>query len=232
MKIYKPVPINPGDRKEIKAEEQIKDISFNVFKFNNRPKPDSKQVLFICSFGEFGCETLTSMYCVPKIAQDYPGYYKIVIGWYGREYFYKHLVDEFWEIKEEFMPLREYARAFHNVSKNIKQLEEGLKEHGKVATASTVGKIAVANTCNDCKLFWGGTDYVEKCKCGSENLTRSLFGDVPYWKNKAVRIPPPSEEKLVEADKYLKPNSVGIFARGRKCYGRNLQPEFYKNLIF
>jgi hypothetical protein len=26
-------------------------------------------------------------------------------------------------------------------------------------------------------------------------------------------------------------NPVGVFARGRKCYGRNLQPEFYEGLI-
>jgi alkanesulfonate monooxygenase SsuD/methylene tetrahydromethanopterin reductase-like flavin-dependent oxidoreductase (luciferase family) len=33
------------------------------------------------------------------------------------------------------------------------------------------------------------------------------------------------------AKQYLKPNSVGIFARGRAMYGRNLSPEFYVNLI-
>ena len=33
------------------------------------------------------------------------------------------------------------------------------------------------------------------------------------------------------AKSLLKPNSVGIIARGRKCYGRNLQPEFYVKLI-
>lgn len=232
MKIYKPLAINPGDREAIEEEEQMEDISFNVFKLNNRPKPeDPKQILFICSLGEFGCEMLATMYCVPQILQAYPGYYKIVVGWYGREYFYRHLVDEFWEIKEEFMSLREYARAFHHDSKNLKRLEKGLEKYGKVAAASSIGRIAVGNKCNDCKLFWGDTNYVKKCKCGSENLTRSLFADVPYWKNKAIRIPFPSEEKLAEADKYLKPNSVGVFARGRRCYGRNLQPEFYKNLI-
>ena len=35
----------------------------------------------------------------------------------------------------------------------------------------------------------------------------------------------------VAAKNYLKPNSVGIFARGRACYGRNLRPEFYVKLI-
>jgi ADP-heptose:LPS heptosyltransferase len=33
------------------------------------------------------------------------------------------------------------------------------------------------------------------------------------------------------ARKYLKENSVGIFARSRKAYGRNLPSEFYINLI-
>ena len=52
-----------------------------------------------------------------------------------------------------------------------------------------------------------------------------------YWKPRAVRIPSPSESKTLEVSKYLGKRPVGIFARARKCYGRNLQPEFYVGLI-
>ena len=58
-----------------------------------------------------------------------------------------------------------------------------------------------------------------------------MFGDIKYWKPRATRIPKPSEQKTAVAKSFLGNNPVGIFARGRKCYGRNLQPEFYSSLI-
>ena len=42
------------------------------------------------------------------------------------------LVDEFWELKEEFQWLRDYAKAFHNESKNIDRLEKTLGDQGFV----------------------------------------------------------------------------------------------------
>lgn len=47
--------------------------------------------------------------------------------------------------------------------------------------------------------------------------------------NTVIKLPAPS--KLEESKKYLGNNPVGIFARNRQCYGRNLQPEFYVKLI-
>jgi hypothetical protein len=44
-------------------------------------------------------------------------------------------------------------------------------------------------------------------------------------------IPKPSEEKMEEAKKYLGKNPVGVIARNRTTYGRNLQPDFYIRLI-
>lgn len=232
MKFVRPKVRNPGDRIEIDAEKIIENVDFNIFKFNNRPKPDAKDVLIICCFSEFGCEIVGSLYCIPDILRSHPGKYVIVVGWYGREYLYRHLVDEFWEIKEDFMWLREYARAFHNESKNLKTIEKSLTEHGTVLTSEYLGRLAVGTKCFDCGAFWGNVNKVDRCKkCNSTNLRQSLFGDVDGHKENVLRIPHPSEDKKEYVKKYLGPNPVGIFARNRKCYGRNLQPEFYINLI-
>lgn len=215
------------------SKEPLVDIKFNIFKFNNREKPkDKRRITIISCLSEFGCETIGCLYCLPRLLQERPGDYKIVVGWYGREYLYRHLVDEFWEIQEEFQFLRDYCKAFHHESKNLTELEKVLQNYGNVVTSSEVGRIAVGNKCLKCGEFWGDTSYVEKCpKCSEKDIVRSLFGDVKKYRKQALLIPKPSAEKLIEADKYLKPNPIGIFARGRTTYGRNLQPEFYVKLI-
>jgi ADP-heptose:LPS heptosyltransferase len=58
-----------------------------------------------------------------------------------------------------------------------------------------------------------------------------LFSNVKNNKEEMVKIPRPSEEKMASAKKYLRENSVGIFARGRITYGRNLNDDFYIKLI-
>ncbi len=256
MKIFKGKLYNEGDRSTIDQEEPIVNISFHIHKFNNRPKPkDKNAILIVTCFAEFGCESLGLMYCLPRILQMYPGAYVIAVGWYGRAYLYKHLVDEFWEAKEEFQWLREFTRAFHHKSKNIDRIHEALAEYGQVLQGSFMGRFAIGNTCRACKHFWQNETYVALCpECGSQDLDRSLFGDINYWKRMAVRIPRPGRLKQREVAKYLKEpawktpthpvlnrdwptNSrkflghVGVFARGRKCYGRNLTPEFYVDLI-
>lgn len=229
---------NPGDQKHFVVEEKIEDIKFNIFKINNRVRPsDARQVLIICCFSEFGCETVGALYCIPRIMRDHPGKYKIIVGWYGREYIYRHLADEFWEIKPEHMWLREHARAFHHESKNLKNIEENLESFGVVVPSAYLGRIAISAKCFDCRLFYG-TVYLDgryeknTCpQCNSTSILNPILGDVNYWKQRAVRIPPPDEKKLDYVKKYLGKNPVGVFARGRKCYGRNLQPEFYVGLI-
>jgi hypothetical protein len=147
---------------------------------------------------------------------------------------YRHLADEFWEIKEDHQWLREYCRAFHHESKNIERLEKALGSHGKLITGEQMGRIAVGVKCNSCKKFWGSLNKLEECpycKSTEENITQSVFGDIPNARKNVRRIPQPSENKMQEALTYIDNNSVGIFARGRKCYGRNLQPEFYVKLI-
>lgn len=233
MKLVKAYRRNPGDGKPVAKEELFPEIKFHKHKFNNRPQPkDNRRILFITCFSEFGCESLALMYCIPKIIQQNPGTYVICVGWFGREYLYRHLVDEYWEMHEEFQWLREYTQAFQHTSKNLSRLEESLKELGQVYRGASMGQICLGNTCLDCRHFWGDESESAKCeKCSSDNIDRSLLANIPHNKKFAVHIPPPSSKVQVQAKSYLKPNSVGIFARGRVCYGRNLRSEFYERLI-
>ncbi len=220
-------------KSNIKNENIIENIDFTIIKFNNKIRPEKDNVIVICCFSEFGCETVGVMYSIPKIIQENPDKYFIVVGWYGREYLYKHIVDEFWEIKKEHMWLREFSRAFNHVSKNLDDVEKKLSEFGKLISSSELGNISISSSCKNCKLRWCCYDEENSnCKsCRSEKIIPAIICDVNYWKPKAIRIPPPSEYKINLAKSYLKPSTVGIFARGRKCYGRNLQPEFYIKLI-
>jgi len=236
--ILKSHPRNPGDKTSLSKEECFEEVGFRVHKFSARPRPSDKQrINVICCFSEFGCETVGVIYCIPRIIRDHPSDYRIVVGWAGREYLYRHLADEFWEMNESHMWLREYARAFHHESKNLARVEKALASYGRVVPSSYLGNIAISAKCFDC-LFFYNTVYAngryEKntcIRCGSKNLLSPIFGDVAYWKPRALRLPRPSEDKLESVKKHLKPRSVGVFARARKCYGRNLQPEFYEGLV-
>jgi len=233
MKIVKPKTLVCGSKEEGQREERMEDVQFNVIKYNNRPKPtDPRNILIISCFAEFGCETMAVMYCLPQVIQQHPGKYKIVMGWHGREYFYRHLVDEFWEIKEEHQHLREHCRAFHHDSKNLDKIEEKAKNYGVVIPSETMGYYSVGAQCKRCKSLWSSHGKATECvSCKGTDIRQSLFSDVAFWKDRATHIPNPSLDKMRYADKCLPPNPVGIFARGRKCYGRNLQPEFYVKLI-
>jgi predicted Zn-ribbon and HTH transcriptional regulator len=218
-------------------EEPICDVQFNIHKFTARPKPtDKEKIVIISCFSEFGCEIVGAMYCVPRIIKEHPDAYVIVMGWYGRPYLYKHLVDEFWELKEEFQFLRDKALAFHHSSKNLSRLEKSVEQFGKVVSSDKLGRLAVGNTCKRCGHLWGDTNEVQRCpQCESIDVVKALFADIRYWKPKMTPIPKPSTEKMEEAEKYLKipegTRPVGVVARNRITYGRNLQPEFYVKLI-
>ncbi|NIQ15962.1 MAG: hypothetical protein GTO02_16675, partial [Candidatus Dadabacteria bacterium] len=218
-------------------EEQMCDVQFNVHKFTERPKPtDKDRILIISCFSEFGCEIVGSMYCIPILMKENPGAYIIVMGWYGRAYLYKHLADEFWELKEEFQFLRDKALAFHHSSKNLSKLEKNAEQLGRVVGSDKLGRLAVGNTCKRCNHLWGEINEVQRCpKCSSLDVNKALFGDIRYWKPKMTPIPSPSAEKMAEAEKYIQVpegnKPVGVVARNRTTYGRNLQPEFYVKLI-
>ena len=216
------------------TEKRLGELTFNVHKLNHRPKPKRKdRIKIISCFSEFGCEIVGTLYCIPRLLKRYPGAYVIVMGWYGREYLYRHLVDEFWELKEEHMYLRDTARAFHNVSYNLEKLEQAATLYGEVVPSVTLGKFAVCNMCRTCGMFWHEwRKQTEQCPvCKSTMLVRSIFTDIATYKPQAKPIPRPSAELQEWAKKFIKGKTVGIFARARKTYGRNLPPEFYVKLI-
>lgn len=212
-----------------KAEERLEEIKFNIYKFTQRPKPvDPKDILIVCCFSEFGCETLGIIHVLPQIKQQHKHRYIIAVGWYGREYLYRHLVDEFWEVKKEHQWLREYTRAFHHISKNLTLIEKSLRNKGIVMPSSYLGHYATANRCLSCGGFFVTGS---SCKCGATNCKKALFENVIEAKKEAVKVPKPSVAAIAKVQQYLKPNSVGVFARARKTYGRNLPPGFYIDLI-
>lgn len=231
-------PRNPGDKTPLKREEPSEEVRFKVHKFSSRPRPsDKSRINLICCFSEFGCETVGVLYCLPRIIRDRPSDYRIAVGWAGREYLYRHLVDEFWEVRPEHMWLREYARAFHHESKNLSAAEKALEQYGRVVPSSYLGRVAISAKCFDCRLFFS-TVYADghhegsNCvRCGSSNVLPPIIGNVAYWKPRAVRLPSPSGDKVEAVGKYVSGRPVGVFARARKCYGRNLQPEFYVGLV-
>jgi hypothetical protein len=173
------------------------------------------------------------MYCIPRLIKENPDKYVIVIGWYGRSFLYKHLVDEFWELREEFQFLRDKAMAFHHTSKNLSKLEKAVEKFGNVVPSDRLGAFAVGSTCNKCHHVWGDLEAVKECpECSSKDVIGSLFGNIKYWKPKRVPIPKPSDEKMAQADQFVPSgNAIGVVGRNRTTYGRNLQPEFYVKLI-
>lgn len=221
--------------KRQRVEEPLENVEFVVHKFNNRPKPDKNKTLIVCCFSEFGCETISCLYCLPKILQKTAGFYTIAVGWYGRAYLYKHLVDEFWELKEDYQHLRDNTFAFKYVGKNLAKIENQMSNHGKVIPTGYMGNLLVGNYCGnpECRDVRQGWESIEKCpKCGEvEKYYRSIFGDHQHNKKFAVRLPHPSKEKLDWARKLVGEKAVAIFARGRKTYGRNLPSSFYVDLI-
>jgi len=234
---------NPGDNRQISDEEPIADVQFNIHKFTNRPRPDKAQVVIIPAFSEFGCETLIPLYCIPYLLRgQYQGRYSIVMGWYGREFLYRHLVDEFWELKEEYQYLREYCRAFHHHSQNLKKVQAKAREVGHVVPDNDVANVCCYPRVLSCPRKAGEDicqgrvsqfrDFQQCQKCGVSLPAEGLFNDCVAGRKGAVWLPSPSSEKLEKARAELPPKSVGITARGRTCYGRNLTPSFYERLIW
>lgn len=225
---------NYGDQVVSEAEPTIDQLRFHRNKFTTRDRPgDPRRILIIPSFGEFGCEIVSTMYCIPRLVQKFPGYYVIAMGWEGRNFLYSHLVDEFWELDSEHQWLREYCRAFHHDSRNLNKFEKSLiGKEGLVVTPNYMARVALGNQCLDCGSYWNSTKREKTCQaCNSVNLRRALFHDMPdCWKS--ASLPVISSEKREWARTEISENAVGICARNRKCYGRNLPKEFYIKLIF
>lgn len=235
MKFLKHRIRNSNNGSILEDEPILEEIKFNKFKFNNKIAPTNKKnILFITCFSEFGCESLALMYCIPYILKSYNNnnLYVICVGWHGRDYLYSHLVDEFWSIKEEYQWLREYSLAFRTTSKNIISLEKSLSELGNLFKGEYMANVCLGNKCRICSHYWGEGKYGCSCpKCHSSEVDRGILNDVHFHKKNAKKIPLPSNKSVDAIGKYLLPNSVGIFARNRASYGRNLSSSFYIKLI-
>lgn len=223
-----------ADLPDRSTEPRVPSVKFTVHKFNGRPHPkDRKRVVIASCFSEFGCEMIGCLYCLPKVTRRYPGRYIIAMGWHGRAYLYRHLVDEFWEIDEEFMGLRDFCYAFHHNSRTLKLIEESASIHGTVLPSVLVGTFSVTNFCRTCGFIWGEWKKLEdKCpRCKSTVIVPSIFGGPTEYKKQVVRTPKPGAAATMLADRLVGDNCVGIFARDRKTYGRNLSADFYAKLI-
>src|SRR6185436_8652931 len=72
MKLRKARNYLAGDRQVTSGEETVKDIPFKVHKFTPRQKPeDTRDIMIFPMFSEFGCETLSVIYCLPRLLQKY-----------------------------------------------------------------------------------------------------------------------------------------------------------------
>jgi hypothetical protein len=148
-------------------------------------------------------------------------------------------VDEFWEIGPESQWLRDYCRCFHHASTNLKRLEKRASALGQVIdTPKEYGVMAVNQRLSACSIAGcGGPVTMEnngrqRCdKCNQQFPPPGFYHYIKEAKSRAVWVPPPSAERLAWADSVLPPNPVGVTARNRRCYGRNLPPEYYARLI-
>jgi hypothetical protein len=214
-------------------EERLDQVSFQVHKLNSRVRPARDRRLILGCFSEFGCEIVGRMYCIPRLLKRFPGRYVIAMGWHGREYLYRHLVDEFWEIDEKFMWLRNHVYAFHHHSDNLTAIERSAAKHGIVVPSAGLGRYVVGNFCKTCGKYWNEWRHSsDTCpSCNSSNIIPSIFGSTNAYKDSAIKIPQPKGIIADWAKEVVGENAVAIFARGRKTYGRNLPPEFYVKLI-
>ena len=208
-------------------------VKFIAHKFTKRSKPkDINKIIIINSFGEMGCETLIPLYCIPRLIRLNPNCYFIVLGFYGRSYLYKHLVDEFWELDGSYSWLRGYSYSFINMSNVYRKLLEKIKTFGVVISGDFLSRIMVGSKCRNCNCFFGSHDQDVVCpKCSTIDVDKSLMSDISSTKKTAVKIPKPRIEYVSWAKNLVGDNVVGVFARKRKLYNRNLSIDFYKNLI-
>lgn len=223
-----------GSRKRANPERRLDSMKFKIHKFNNRTRPtDKSKILVVPTFYEFGVETIGLSFCLPQIIHKNPDRYVILVGWYGRSYLYSRIADEYWELDEEHQWLREYSDAFKNESRNISRLQGKLSNVGTVVPGDAMAQLCVEYFCLFCKLNFVTHQHIEtRCpQCDGQDLVKPIFGDLGASKKRCYSVPRPSQAKVLEAERLLKPRSVGVFARNRGRYGRNLAIGFYERLL-
>ena len=221
---------SPGDLVLVEKEKKIKTVSFNKIKFKKDSK--EKEKIFILAFGEFGCESVAIHYLIPEIVKDNPNKKIIVVGWQGRSFLYSHLAHEFWEIGSDYMFLKDYAKAFHNDSKNIKWIEKSFGMYGEIITSMQLGSMALLVKCRKCNHSFGADRKCFQCdSCNSTDIKHSYLSDPISAKEKYVSVPPSNFKFYKKAKKIVQKNTVALFVRGRKAYGRNLKPDHYEQIV-
>jgi len=230
------IPVLFQNTKE-ETEPRIENIKFSIHKLTKRKKPiDRRNIIIIPCFSEFGTEILGVLYSIPILLQRFPGKYTIVVGWHGRKYLYQHLVDEFWELDKSHQWLRKYSRAFEHYSLNLAKLEKNLAGSGRVIRSVDLGNIAAfpkIKQCPYCKARMIRKYDAQVCEeCKASFHSQGIFYSPEEHKSNAVWVPLPSQEKIKLVSKYLKPKSIGVVARARAAYDRNLTFSFYEKLIF
>ncbi len=219
-------------------QKTIDEFNYRVIKMNPRPRPERKgDILIVPMFSEFGCETMGVLYCLPELLRKrWSGKYIIILAWEGRDYLYRGLADEVWELAEEHQDLRQYCRAFHHNSLSLKRFEKEAGKNGTLIPIGTVSNVCIfpkMTNCKHCKSsVFDCKDFQQCGRCGQKYDPVGTFYNLVEAKNNARWLLEPSKEAFERVSSFLPENAVGITARNRKTYERNLSIDFYKRLIF
>ena len=211
-------------------DSPLEKVTFNRFVIHEN---DGKPVLFLSSLIEFGCESLLPHYFLDDFKRTYSQFHTIAITWSGRKCLYQNHMDEIWELDDNFQYLRDMSLAFHAIGKNIGNIEKSLLKYGKVLQSKFIANKFLETYCFSCGHFFPSQYCAEKCeRCSSTNLKQSMICNPEAHK---INYSP----LKLNLDKYkhmlncFKKDQkyIGIFARHRKTYGRNLPKSFYIDLI-
>ena len=216
----------------VKKDKELifKELVFKKHIFN--PETDISSRLFYFSFAEFGCESLIPTFLIPRINTGFNRYRKIVLGWSGREYFYRNVCDEFWELDEKFMALKNESYAFKNISREIIALNKRLSNLGIVINGDKMGNLCLNCRCQDCsEEFYRDRGDISCIKCGSNRVIKSLLQGCKEYKKSISPLSPIGDKYVEWANSIIPVKSVALFARNRKTYGRNLPENFYDKII-
>jgi hypothetical protein len=207
-------------------------LPFTIHKFTDRPRLDGEDRIIFSCFSEFGCEVLGVTYQIPRAISENQGKYFIAVGWRGRSFLYRHLVDEFWELNENYQNLRDNALAFHNNSKTLKLLDRSLENYGVLCDSNGMSKMVVANQC-ECGNYWGYNQKSDSCsRCYSKSFVRSLFADPIWWRRRAKRLPLPSEQVLNKVKQFLPDNKKTVAVSVRPPVKLVSLKKIYEKFIF
>lgn len=206
----------------------------NFIKFyrNKYTEYNFKKTIFVFAFVEFGSEFFYPLHFLPRIKKYNPEHKIVLVGWKNRSFLYRHLVDEYWELHEQFMHLRDSSRAMRHESRLINKLEWYLQKYGIVIKSEFVGNSLVEFKCFACEHRQATTKKLEKCpSCGGNKIKESLLSELEKFKSEMINLPALSEDSINWAKKEIPENAVAVFARSRMAYGRNLDCGFYKKLF-